>query len=254
MASTEIDYVVFDMDGLLLDTEVIYTIATQEIFTRFGLEVTWEIKSGLMGKPPLLAAAHLWSSFPPGSIPSDYTPEMYLLERTALQDAAFRAVLPLPGALELVRTLKERGVKIALATGSSKESFEMKTAHLPHLFSLFPADCLLTSSSPPVRPLSPTSGPTPGKPNPHIFLSAARALGIPVGVDEEPANEEERRLRSRGLVFEDAKLGVEAGVRAGMNVVWVPDPELKALHPNSTLGAKEVFSSLLEFDLEKWGL
>lgn len=94
-------------------------------------------------------------------------------------------------------------------------------AHLPHLFSLFPTNCLLTSSSPPVPPLSLNSGPTPGKPNPHIFLSAARALGIPVGVDEEPANEEERKWRSRGLVFEDAKLGVEAGVRAGMNGEFV---------------------------------
>lgn len=82
------------------------------------------------GLAPAAAAAHLWSCFPPGSIPDSYTPEMYITERNILQDAAFRAVLPLPGALEIVRTLKERGVKIALATGSNEESFKMKTVSL----------------------------------------------------------------------------------------------------------------------------
>ena len=59
---------------------------------------------------------------------------MYLEERAILQDAAFRAVLPLPGALELVRTLKEKGVNIALATGSSDEAFKMKTVSPCNLY------------------------------------------------------------------------------------------------------------------------
>ena len=70
-------------------------------------------------------------------------------------------------------------------------------------------------------------------------------------------------------MFEDARPGVEAGVRAGMNgksslqqyqmltlsaVIWIPDAELLALDPGNTYGSKEILKSLEEFDCAKWGL
>lgn len=73
---------------------------------------------------------------------------------------------------------------------------------------------MLTANSPPVPP---ATRPTKGKPHPDIFLAAARSLGFNVGMEEEPANDDERRERARGLVFEDALPGVEAGVRSGMH-------------------------------------
>jgi beta-phosphoglucomutase-like phosphatase (HAD superfamily) len=73
---------------------------------------------------------------------------------------------------------------------------------------------VLTSNSPPVPP---ATQPTKGKPHPDIFLAAARSLGFNVGTEEEPANDDERRERARGLVFEDALPGVESGLRSGMN-------------------------------------
>jgi len=104
-------------------------------------------------------------------------------------------------------------------------------------------------------------------------------------MEEEPASQEERAERRKGLVFEDAvlvstkpphkslfpptfgripsltwtgvhrrKQGAQAGVRAGMNVVWVPDESLRALNPEATHGASVVIEHLEEFKPEQWGL
>ncbi|CEH18481.1 Predicted haloacid-halidohydrolase and related hydrolases [Ceraceosorus bombacis] len=58
------------------------------------------------------------------------------------------------------------------------------------------------------------------------------------------------------LVFEDAKPGVQAGKAAGMKVVWVPDPNLRALlsKENEDLNADQILESLEDFEPEAWGL
>lgn len=142
----------------------------------------------------------------------------------------------MPGAVELLERLIAANIPIALATGSTVEGVALKTVrplrHTPshpepfadarmpaaaeqsHLdiFKNFHPH-VLTSNSPPVPPATQT---TKGKPHPDIFLAAARSLGFAVGTEEEPASEAERAERARGLVFEDALPGVEAGVRSGM--------------------------------------
>ncbi|KAJ9121400.1 hypothetical protein QFC24_004738 [Naganishia onofrii] len=88
----------------------------------------------------------------------------------------------------------------------------------------------------------------------HDIAFKVKTVRRKVGNTEEPASEEERIERSRGLVFEDAVPGLRAGVRAGMNVVWVPDPSLRALNPKETYGAKVIVESLKDFRPEQWGL
>lgn len=116
------------------------------------------------------------------------------------------------------------------------------------------------------------SGKTTGKPDPYIFLFAAREkLDKNVGDGEENISPEHALERGKGLVFEDAIPGVEAGKRAGMSgaiffaflgervltqalVVWVPDPNLLAMEYSAKHMPDQTLQSIEEFRPEEWGL
>ena len=153
------------------------------------------------------AAEHLLSVFP--GIP--LTIDTYLRERDAQQDLLWPDVPILPGALRLVKHLKACSIPIALATGSRKAKFELKTSKLAELFDCFDGRIVCGDN---------VKIQGRGKPAPDIFLLAARdLLGIPVGIEEE-GDSKEWEWRKKGLVFEDAIPGVQAGKRAGMNGKW----------------------------------
>ena len=119
----------------------------------------------------------------------------------------------LPGVARLVTHLASHGVPIAIATGSLRRNYELKTAHLQHVFARFGEHVVCATDDSAGR----------GKPFPDVFLAAARALGRPVGPNEDDGTagvgEAEHAERARGLVFEDAIPGVQAGKRAGMSGV-----------------------------------
>jgi len=124
----------------------------------------------------------------------------------------------------------------------------MKTGHLPELFDCFEGKIVCSDD-----------GKLPqgrGKPCPDIFLVAATdLLKRPVGKGEqEDASVEEKLERAKGLVFEDAIPGVQAGKRAGMKVVWVPDTNLLGVEYSGVYKADETLRSLEEFVPENWGL
>ncbi|KZO98780.1 HAD-like protein [Calocera viscosa TUFC12733] len=236
-----IKYVIFDMDGLLIDTESVYTKVTNTILAPYGVEMSWDIKAGLMGMPERAASEHLLSHFP--GIPLSV--DSYITQRRALQDTFWPSTLPLPGASALLSHLHSHGVPIAVATGSQRRNYELKTSHLSGLFDLFDGHVVCGDDE--------RLRPGRGKPAPDVFLIAARELGFDVG-EEEEASGEQRETRAKGLVFEDAKAGVLAGKRAGMHVIWIPDDRLRALDPENTYGADEILPSLTAFNPEEWGL
>jgi len=160
------------------------------------------------------AADHLLSFFP--DIP--LTIDDYLTQRNAAQDAHWPHVQLLPGVARLVAHLATHNVPIAIATGSSRRNFALKTAHLQHVFRHFGASNVICGSD---------HGAGRSKPFPDVFLAAARSLGRDVGtVDDEGdrVEEKEREERARGLVFEDAIPGVVAGKRAGMSGAFIRFP------------------------------
>ncbi|OSD06945.1 HAD-like protein [Trametes coccinea BRFM310] len=247
----KIEYVIFDMDGLLIDSERVYTDVTNELLAPFGKEMTWDIKAGLMGKPEREAAAHLLSFFP--DLPPSFTIDYYLQARRELQDKGWPSVQPLPGALKLVQHLHRHNVPIALATGSQRRNFELKSSHLGELFGCFEGRIVCADDGL-VRPGR-------GKPHPDIFLVAAQEfLKRKVGlgeVGEDHVSEEEMAERAKGLVFEDAIPGVQAAKRAGMKVVWVPDANLLTIGGDAAPPAEtpdQLLKSLEEFVPEEWGL
>ncbi|KDQ21581.1 hypothetical protein BOTBODRAFT_26022 [Botryobasidium botryosum FD-172 SS1] len=240
---SRVEYVLFDMDGLLINTEHIYTVVTNTILARYGKKMTWDIKAGCMGKPERQASEYLLSFFPD----IDLTVDQYIVERRELQDASWPTVSPLPGAEKLVRHLHAHGIPIAVATGSQHRNFVLKTSHLSSLFDLFGGNVVCGDDE---RIL-----PGRGKPNPDVFLVAAKTLGRNVGEgDVDQASTEEKIERRKGLVFEDAISGVVAGMCAGMKVVWIPDPELTALYPPSEVVTSATLKTLEDFVPEEWGL
>lgn len=157
------------------------------------------------------AAAHLLSFFP--DLPPFFTIDYFLDARRVLQDERWPSVRPLPGALKLVRHLHAHGVPIALATGSQRRNFQLKSSHLGELFDCFEGKVVCADDG-----LFPRGR---GKPHPDIFLVAAqRFLGLDVGTGEAGeghVSEEQRSVRAKGLVFEDGIPGLQAGKRAGMS-------------------------------------
>lgn len=220
MVLPHIGYVIYDMDGLLLDTEPLYTAVTQQIVGRYGKRFDWSVKANMIGRPAIESARYLVAAL---ALP--IAPEQYLQEREQLLAERFPAAGAKPGARALVEHLHRQGIVQAVATSSTRFFFDLKTQRHRDWFGLF--DCVVTGDDPHVRR---------GKPAPDIFLTAARRLGA------EPA---------RCLVFEDAPSGVEAALAAGMAVVAVPEPEMDR---NAYSGAHEVLASLTAFSPDRWCL
>lgn len=220
MSQAIIKAVLFDMDGLLLETESIYTEVTQMIVGRYGKVFDWSVKSHMIGRDSFEAATYLVKAL---DLP--FTPEFYLEERNSLLDERFAFAKPKPGARELIEKLAEMNVPIAVATSSNERHFNIKTSQHQDWFSLF--DAIVTSDHENVKR---------AKPAPDIFLTAAAQL------DTAPEN---------CLVFEDAPSGVAAANTANMSVIAVPDPNMSH---DVFANASEIIDSLTEFDLVKWGL
>jgi pseudouridine-5'-monophosphatase len=215
-----ITHIIYDLDGLLLDTETLYTEATQHIVSRYGKTFDWSIKGQMIGRPALDSARYLVTS-----LELSITPEQYLEEREQLLAVKFPTALPLPGAERLTQHLAAHGVPQALATSSSEHFLQLKTQRHRTWFTLF--NTVVTGDDAEVKQ---------GKPAPDIFLTAAKRLGA------EPAH---------CLVFEDAPSGIQAALAAEMSVVVVPDPHMdKAVYAN----ASQILNSLTEFDPLSWGL
>jgi len=219
----KITHCIFDMDGLLLDTERIYTEVSTEMLSRYNITYTWKLKSQIMGYKEYDAVAFIIKE-----TGINISIEDFLEERAQKQNEKFPTAKPLPGVMKLVKHLKENNIPIVVATSSHKYSFEVKSKNNQELFSLF--DDIICGDDPLIKH---------GKPSPDIFLLARKRLGNPP--------------LENCLVFEDAVNGIKAALNAGMHVVWVPDPGLAEMYPENN-GATEKLDSLESFDPSKYGL
>jgi HAD superfamily hydrolase (TIGR01509 family) len=189
-ASRRFDAVVFDNDGLLLETEGAWTRAEERLFARFGRVFTIEHKQAILGKAGPLAEQALAELL---ERPDD-GPELFReLQGLAFEEIS-RAAEPRPGAIELIERLRREGIPLGLASNSSRSFVDRALATAGVSKTLF----AVTIAGDEVAHR---------KPAPDIYLAICEALG------SEPV---------RTAVLEDSPTGVAAARAAGCYVIGIP--------------------------------
>jgi HAD superfamily hydrolase (TIGR01509 family) len=203
-----IEAVVFDLDGVLLDSEQLWDEAREQLARERGGRWHDQAQRDMMGMSSLE-----WSRYMHETIGLPEPPEEISREVVERLTALYRERLPaIPGAKEAVERLAA-DYKLGLASSSNRELIDLALELLgvAHLFAA-------TVSSEEVAR---------GKPAPDVYLEAARRLGI------EPA---------RAAAVEDSQNGILAAKAAGMRVIAIPNrhfpPDEQALaRADVTLGS-----------------
>jgi sugar-phosphatase len=189
---TPVQGLIFDMDGLLIDTGPAWRRAGDELFATLGVDISPLTSRGVVMGMRLQDASALLKEYA-GLGASDLADLDTQVEQ-AMIEAVRSEVMLKPGAVEALDFCDERGLSTALASGSTLPIIEavLRRFDLSGRF----------------RVLSSASDDGPGKPHPALFLRTAAALG----------------LEARDCaVLEDAVSGCIAGKAAGMRVIAVPD-------------------------------
>lgn len=139
-----VTHCIFDMDGLLINTEDLYTIAYETVLKRYNREYTFEVKAKLMGRKPLIAAEILINEL---NLKDVCTPQSYIDEVSKEYPLLFPTASILPGVEKLINHLKAHKIPIGISTGSSNEAFDIKSTNLKPFFAKF--DFILKCGSDP---------------------------------------------------------------------------------------------------------
>lgn len=181
--------VVFDMDGLMFNTEEIYFEVGSSVLRRRGCEFTRELSDAMMGRPPRAAFEVMieWHSL------SDSWEQLSVESEEDFVVLLRQHLATMPGLMELLAALERAGLRKAICTSSSRPLVDECLAR----FNLPPRFEFILAANDIVQ----------GKPHPEIYLKAAARLGI------APAEM---------LVLEDSENGCKAAAAAGAFTVAVP--------------------------------
>ncbi|HWF33181.1 MAG TPA: HAD family phosphatase [Solirubrobacteraceae bacterium] len=183
--------VVFDNDGLLLDTEEAWTRAEQTLFAGLGREFTVEHKRTLIGSSRSLAAQKLETILERPGGGEALMDELHEL----VMEEALQGVAPRPGALALLERLTDAAVPLAVASNSERAFLE-RTLGGAGLLHDGPFATIVSAND--------VEHP---KPAPDIYLEACARLGVAPG---------------DATALEDSPIGVASAAAAGMFVIGVP--------------------------------
>lgn len=177
--------VLFDLDGVLADSELLSNRIWVQLLADHGLSLTHD---DFMARSVGLSLAALFAD-----LERDFgwiRPDTFDARSDAALAASFETVQAVPGALDTLLALQAAGVPFAVASNSRRDRLDLKlrAAGLANVVT---------------RSFDPAQVGGRGKPLPDLYLHAARALGADVG---------------RCLVIEDSATGVQAGASAGATV------------------------------------
>ena len=183
------DYcVIFDMDGVLADTGPIHFESWVKMANEIDVEFTREFFEDTFGQLSVIITRKLLG---------DEVDDKELVKRANLKELYYREMVkdklePLPGAIELIKTLKDKRFKLAVGSSGPPENVELLLNSLK-VKKYF--DVIITAAEVSIS-----------KPEPDVFLIAAKRLQI------NPKN---------CLVIEDATVGIEAAIRAKMKSIAI---------------------------------
>jgi HAD superfamily hydrolase (TIGR01509 family) len=187
--------VVFDMDGLMFNTEDVYWHVGSEVLRRRGRQYTRELSHAMMGCPPRSAFQTMiqWHAL------DDSWEQLAIESEEVFVRLLDEYLTPMPGLLDLLSALEAAGIPKAVATSSEPRlvALVLSRFHVQSRFQfILAADDVVH-----------------GKPDPEIYLKAAQRFGLPPG---------------EMLVLEDSENGCRAAAAAGAFTVAVPGEHSRA--------------------------
>ncbi len=215
MTLTKVDAIIFDMDGLLIDSEPLWRIAEIEALSAVGAPITEQDAIETTGLRTD-EVVELWYTRYPWPDPPKKEIEARIITRLIALVRQRGSVMP--GAREALDVVSAAGFPLALASSSTSEIIAavLQTLGIGRYFQV--------TQSAEHEPY--------GKPHPGVYIEAARRLGV------EPR---------RCLAFEDSPNGVIAAKAARMLCIAVPDPALK--EDRRLQAADLILPSLTDFHL-----
>ena len=206
---------IFDMDGLLIDSEPLWQEAEINVFRSVGVPLTGELCRETVGVRLNEVVRHWYEKFP------WHGESVEVVEGRILEEVSRLIVnrgKPMPGVRETIDMLIAAKYELAVASSSPMRLIRaaLESVGLIENFSV----------------LHSAEGEGEGKPHPAVYLSAMSRLGV------DPSN---------CIAFEDSGIGVSAAKSAGAWVIAVPDPA-NMFNP-SFADADVVLSSLTNFSM-----
>jgi HAD superfamily hydrolase (TIGR01509 family) len=188
--------VLFDLDGTLVDTEPLFELSEHEYLAKWGIVIDEELRHELFGQSAKGFFSLLERRFPESGLNRLSLDERLEAKNANYFKVATGRIATFPAMEVLARGIAARGLPLAIGSSSNHLiiDFELEAVGLADLF--------------PVR-VSAVDVPR-GKPEPDIFLEAARRLGV------DP---------KRCVIFEDSFLGLRAGKASGAFTVSLPAPD-----------------------------
>jgi len=183
---------IFDLDGVLTDTAVFHYQAWKRLAEEIGAEFNWEINHKLRGVSRRASMEIIFE----GHDLSETEIKAGMTRKNGYYQEFIAQMSPddiLPGALDLLKEIREAGIKIGLGSASKNARTVLDAIGLTPMIDVIGDGSVERS-----------------KPEPDLFLHVAHELG---------ANPEDC------VVFEDAAAGIEAANRAGMYAVGIGDAE-----------------------------
>ncbi|MDD5337901.1 MAG: HAD family phosphatase [Dehalococcoidales bacterium] len=188
MSSARLEAVLWDMDGVIADTADFHYGAWRDIFKEYGFSFSKEDFMKFFGRRhDTIIRFALGDKISPEKIKEISDKKNIIYRRNVAKD-----LIPLPGAVALIKSLKATNIKSAIASSATPANIDViiKGLGIENDFQAIAHGTEVAE----------------GKPSPEIFQLAAKKLGVP------PAN---------CLVIEDAIAGVTAAKRAGMKCLAV---------------------------------